>query len=190
MKTANAANAAYTRLASTSPETAVTNSEISTTSTAYVRVRSSALTMPTTPSVLDLELKNNASDVSSCASGWLVITASGLNPSTISSAADQAFAYGAATTSSETIRVTDGPGGTITDANELRITIATATVNMRWGAVYTANLSGTAWDSSRVTSNTVSYENDGATLVIQVANDFQPANISISAGSRSGISTP
>jgi hypothetical protein len=87
------------------------------------------------------------------------------------SVSNQVFAVGDATTSAATIRISDAGGSNIT-TNDIRITIATTTVDMRWAPIPNANLSGTA-SGSDVTDNSVTYENNFATAVIQVANSFE-----------------
>ena len=89
---------------------------------------------------------------------------------TISSDDNQTFPYQGAATTISTITITDHSTPTITAANNLRIIIATTTVDMRWDTTdTTATLGGTA--SAKV-SPTVTYENGGATLVLDVQNDF------------------
>ncbi|HEU4677156.1 MAG TPA: hypothetical protein VFS75_00365 [Candidatus Paceibacterota bacterium] len=89
----------------------------------------------------------------------------------ISSAVDQAFSYGEDATDISTITVYDALNApTITAMNDIRITIATSTVPMRWDAADTnAIFGGTA--AAKV-SNPVSYEDGDATLVIPVSSDF------------------
>jgi hypothetical protein len=88
---------------------------------------------------------------------------------TISSAADQNFASNQATTSISAITITAGADNQITTANDIRITIATTTVDMRWDHFDdTANITGA---TSRV-STSVTYEDNNATLVINVTDNF------------------
>ncbi len=91
-------------------------------------------------------------------------------PGTISSASNQVFGYGQATTTIATITITDGETPAITAANDLRIKIDTSATDMLWDTTdTTATFGGTA--SGKV-ANPVSYENGGATLVVPVSNDF------------------
>ena len=91
--------------------------------------------------------------------------------SSISSAADQVFSIGQATTSISAITIINMASTTsITATNDIRITIATTSVDMRWDTTDTlVTITGTA--SSKV-NTTASYEDDGATLVIDVTSDF------------------
>jgi hypothetical protein len=93
------------------------------------------------------------------------------NPSTISSAADQMFSLGQATTTISTITITAGAGsGAITIADDIRISIATGTVDMHFDTNdTTATYGGTA--SGKV-NTAVSYEGGGSVLVIPVTSDF------------------
>src|SRR6185295_6031655 len=93
---------------------------------------------------------------------------------TISSAANQTFAAGAAATNISTITVTDNAtAATITAANDIRIRIP-ASFNMTWNtAVTTATIGGGA--SAKV-STTVSYEDAGKTLVLNVTTNFATNN--------------
>jgi 6-phosphogluconolactonase (cycloisomerase 2 family) len=100
---------------------------------------------------------------------WTIIAPVGGSAS-ISSASNQVFGYGQATTSIAAITITDNSTPTITVANDIRIAIATSTVNMRWNTTdTTAVFSGTA--SGKV-STTVSYEGGGSVLVIPVTTNF------------------
>src|SRR5881396_2730229 len=88
---------------------------------------------------------------------------------TIASAANQSFVVGQAPTTISPITVTDASIATITAAQDLRIRIP-ATVNMTWNtALTTATLSGSG--ASKV-APTVSYEDGGKTLVLNVTSDF------------------
>ncbi len=88
----------------------------------------------------------------------------------MSSGLNQLFGYGQATTSMSTLTITDGTIPTITVLNDLRILIATTTVNMRWDTTdTTAVFGGTA--SGKV-SNPVSYLGNGSMLLIPVDTDF------------------
>jgi hypothetical protein len=88
----------------------------------------------------------------------------------ISSAANQVFAVGFPTTTISALALTDGVVPAITSANDIRIRIATSSVTMRWDTTdTTATLSGTA--AGKV-SPTVTYENGGTTLVLNVTSNF------------------
>ncbi len=88
----------------------------------------------------------------------------------LSSASNQGFYYTQATTTASTMTVTNIGGAPVTAANDIRIRIASTTVNMKWDTTdTTATFGGTA--SGKV-ANPVSYENNGTTLVIPVSNDF------------------
>ncbi|MCH7883480.1 hypothetical protein IIA95_03655, partial [Patescibacteria group bacterium] len=91
------------------------------------------------------------------------------NP-TISSDTNQVFEVSQAATVNSPITVTDNSSPTITTANDLRIAIATSSVDMLWDtSSTTAGFSGTA--SGKV-SNPVSYEGGGSVLVIPVDTNF------------------
>src|SRR6266566_2789442 len=87
----------------------------------------------------------------------------------IASTANQVFAVGQAATAIAAITVTDGAAPSITAANDIRIRIP-ATFNMTWNAALTtATLTGSA--ATKV-SPTVSYEDGGKTLVLNVTGNF------------------
>ena len=87
----------------------------------------------------------------------------------ISSAADQAFNIGDPTTASSAITIVDDSTPTITTANDIRIRIP-STFNMTWDtSVGSINLAGSA--SGKV-DGSVSYEDGGQTVVIDVTSDF------------------
>jgi hypothetical protein len=71
------AGTGYAQLKNDTDGTAITGSEITTTSTSYDRVRSSALqtALPTATKNLDTQLKNSASNTTTASSSWLVIQA-------------------------------------------------------------------------------------------------------------------
>jgi hypothetical protein len=105
-------------------------------------------------------------------SGWTFLTLEA-GSATISSGANQTFALNYPTTTISTITVTD-TDGTVTTAQDLRIVIATSTVNMHFDTTdTTATFGGTA--SGKV-SNPVSYEGGGSVLVITVTEDWSPAD--------------
>ncbi len=111
------------------------------------------------------------------------------NVPTISSAASQTFMAGDPATVISTITVTDDDAGpTITAANDIRIRIP-AGFNMTWNTSdTTATIGGGA--SSKV-STTVSYEDSGKTLVINVTGNFFASDqITISGLSYTNFSGP
>jgi len=88
---------------------------------------------------------------------------------TISSAANQTFGVGNAATNISAITITDAATATITAASDLRIRIPTG-FNMTWNTGdVTATLSGSA--AGKV-STTVTYENGGQVLRLNVTSDF------------------
>jgi uncharacterized repeat protein (TIGR01451 family) len=88
---------------------------------------------------------------------------------TIASAANQTFVVAQAATAISTITVTDGSSSAITAANAIRIRIPTG-FNMTWNtALTTATIGGAA--AAKV-SSTVSYENAGQVLVLNVTSNF------------------
>src|SRR5439155_3014505 len=90
-------------------------------------------------------------------------------PPTMASAANQVFVVGQAPTTISPITVTEGATATITAANDIRIRIP-ATFNMSWNtALTTATLTGSG--AGKV-SPTVSYEDAGKTLVLNVTSNF------------------
>lgn len=96
-----------------------------------------------------------------------VTTAS--TPPSISIADNQVFDYNTATTSFETITITDTQGA-ITAAGDLRISLASTTVGFKWDTTdTTASFGGTA---SAKASNPVSFENASTTLVVPISSDF------------------
>ena len=92
------------------------------------------------------------------------------SPITISSAANQTFTGGDPATAISTITVTDH-GGTpqITATNDIRIRIPSG-FNMTWDTSDTTATVGGA--NAGNVSSTVSYEDSGATLVIDVTTNF------------------
>lgn len=89
---------------------------------------------------------------------------------TLTSAANQSFEIGQSAAAISTVTITALSGTAITAANDLRIAIATSTVDMRFDTSDTsATFGGTA--SGKV-SGPVSYEGGGSVLVIPVNTDF------------------
>ena len=94
----------------------------------------------------------------------------------ISSAANQTFAVGAAATAISTITITDGSTPSITAANDIRIRIP-STFNMTFDATDTlANIAGSDWAKTGAASQggtvTVSYEDSNKTVVVPVTTNF------------------
>src|SRR5439155_1689779 len=88
---------------------------------------------------------------------------------TIASAADQVFLVGQAPTAISAITITDAATPSITATKDIRIRIP-ATFNMTWNtALTTASITGSG--NGKV-SRTVSYEDGGKTLVIDVTSNF------------------
>ncbi|MCC2630798.1 MAG: hypothetical protein K0S38_607, partial [Candidatus Paceibacter sp.] len=102
----------------------------------------------------------------------------------ISSAANQTFTVGDSATAISQITVTDTPG-TITSTNDIRITLPSF---MKWDTTdTTATIGGTA--SAKV-STTVSYENSGATLVLNVTSNLTAGQtVTVSGLSYTSFST-
>src|SRR5439155_1219107 len=98
---------------------------------------------------------------------------------TLASAANQVFAVGQAPTAIAAITVTDAATPGITSTKDIRIRIP-ASFNMTWNsALTTATLTGTA--ASKV-SPTVSYEDGGKTLVLNVTTNFAGADQLVVSG--------
>src|SRR5439155_737817 len=92
-----------------------------------------------------------------------------VTPPTLASAANQVFVVGQGPAAISPITVTDDATPTITAANDLRIRIP-ATFTMTWNtALTTATITGSG--AGKV-SPTVSYEDGGKTLVLDVTSDF------------------
>src|SRR6266516_4540081 len=92
---------------------------------------------------------------------------------TLASAANQVFVAGQAAAAMSPITVTDASIPTITAAQDIRIRIP-ATFNMTWNtALTTATLTGGAAGKA---SSTVSYEDGGKTLVLNVTSNFVGAD--------------
>ena len=91
------------------------------------------------------------------------------------SAAHQTFAVGGPTTAISTITISDDPSAaTIDAANDIRIRIPTG-FNMSWD---TGDLSATIGGSAvGKVSGTVSYEDGGQTLVVNVTSDFTAGDV-------------
>jgi hypothetical protein len=123
------------------------------------------------PDNLELEV-DNAGTVAAEDDKAIEILAGGTP--TISSELDQSFRVGDPPNSISTITVqADATAPTITAANDIRIRIPFG-FNMGWDTSdVTAQILGTG--SAKV-SNTVSYEDGGRTLVIDVLTDFDPGD--------------
>ena len=108
------------------------------------------------------------------------------------SSANYHFYVGQATTTLDQITITKLSSDTdITTTNDLRINIATTTTNFRFNTG-TTNLTFGGTASGKV-SGTVSYENSGATLVINVTSNFAQNDTltidGIKVGSFANVST-
>jgi outer membrane protein assembly factor BamB len=89
---------------------------------------------------------------------------------TISSAANQSFTVGQASTTASVITVTEASTVTITAANDIRIRIP-ATFNMTFDpTVTTVTLGGTA--SGKVSTTLLAYEDSNHTVVLNVTSNF------------------
>ncbi len=109
----------------------------------------------------------------------LAATFSPVVAQTIASGSNQTFGAGQLPTAISPITVTDAATATIKKAKEIRIRIP-ATLNMTWNtALTTATITGTA--ASKV-STTVTYEDGGKTLVVNVTNDFGGGNQIVVSG--------
>ena len=129
---------------------------------------------------------NNFTAVSAAAALQLVVSGSGggtaatstttkqIVQPTIVSAANQTFSVGDAAVNMSTITITDNATSpSITAANDIRVRIP-AGFNMTWNtALTTATIGGAA--AAKV-STTVSYEDAGQTLVLNVTSDFAASN--------------
>src|SRR5204862_426696 len=97
------------------------------------------------------------------------------------SAANQVFVGGQAATAISPITVTDAATPSITAANDIRIRIP-ATFNMTWNSgLTTATVTGSG--AGKV-SPTVSYEDGGKTLVLNVTANFVGADQVVVSGLR------
>lgn len=88
----------------------------------------------------------------------------------ISSAGNSIFSVNASPADMSTLTITDAVSPSITAANDIRIGIATSSVNMRWlSSLSTATLGGTA--VGKVT-NSITYEGGDSVIVIPVNTNF------------------
>jgi len=109
----------------------------------------------------------------------VVVSLASAYPSFLSSAADQTFWVGKAPTSVSPITVGDASTATVTAANDIRIRIP-AGFDMSWDTLdVAATIGGPA--AAKV-SSTVSYEDGGATLVLDVTSNFAPGDTITIAG--------
>jgi hypothetical protein len=93
----------------------------------------------------------------------------------LQSVSDQTFTINQVAAEISPIVVTSASSTAITATDDLRITIATSSVNMRFDVTdTTAVFAGVA--AAKV-STTVSYENNGATLVLDVLSDFSADDV-------------
>jgi hypothetical protein len=107
---------------------------------------------------------------------------------TLTGAADQAFSVGDPATAMTSVTVTDASTATITATNDIRLRIP-STFNMVWNtAVTTATIGGGA--AGKV-STTVSYEDAGKTLVLNVTTNFAASDqITVSGLQFTSFSAP
>src|SRR5439155_1348764 len=122
-------------------------------------------TAPSAPDYLQLVVTGAAGGTNASDSRTIQVA----TPPTVASAANQRFVVGQGPTAIAAITVTDAATPSITAANDLRIRIP-ATFNMSWNtALTTATITGSG--ASKV-SPTVSYEDGGKTLVLNVTTDL------------------
>jgi phosphodiesterase/alkaline phosphatase D-like protein len=125
------------------------------------------------PAQVTFNAYNDAGTNVACINQTITATMFNPTPATISSGANQSFTVGDGTTAISTITVTDASTATITAGNGIRIRIPTA-FNMVWDTTdTTATIGGGA--SAKV-SGTVSYENSGKTLVLNVTSNFSASD--------------
>ena len=91
---------------------------------------------------------------------------------TISAAYNMVFDYAGSASGTAQLTVTDVGGNIISDGNNLRIAIATSSVNMLWDTTDTQAVFGGTASSTEVTSSVVSYEGGGSVMVVPVVDDF------------------
>jgi hypothetical protein len=130
--------------------------------------------------------RNQNSINSATSSGTATTTAplAGDTIPSIASALSQQFYFGQATTTLETITITEAVVPGITLGNDIRIKIATTTTNFRFHtSITTPTFGGTA--SGKVNS-TVSYADGGATLVIDVTSSFASTDTLTVTGLQAG----
>ena len=113
---------------------------------------------------LELDIDENGSAEDSDAKSIRILDV------TLTSGANQSFTVGDPATTANTLTITDDPASpVITGSNDLRIHVP-AGFQMSWDtSVLTVTLGGSA---SGKASTTVSYENSGRTVVIDVTSDF------------------
>jgi trimeric autotransporter adhesin len=117
------------------------------------------------PASLDLGLKACNSIVATDDKTKTIVPAA----PTVSSAASQTFVVGDPATAASTLTITDATTPTITAANDIRVRIPTG-FSMTWNTgLTTATIGGGA--AAKV-SGTVSYENSGQVLVLNVTSNF------------------
>jgi hypothetical protein len=110
------------------------------------------------------------------AGSWLIIA---MVESSLSSAENQSFLRYGPSAEISPLTVTAGGSGSVTQTNDIRIKIATTTIDMRWlTSDLTASYSGSA---SGKANTTVSYDGND-TLVIDVTADFLPNDTLIVSG--------
>ena len=101
---------------------------------------------------------------------------------TISYPYNEVFDYGGSASTTGTITVTDVGGQIISTGNDLRIAIATSSINMLWDTtVTTPTFGGTASGS---VDPTVSYEGGGSVMKIDVTTGFAAGDTLTIAGAK------
>ncbi|MEK7535898.1 MAG: hypothetical protein AAB590_02720 [Patescibacteria group bacterium] len=91
---------------------------------------------------------------------------------TISQSHNKSYDFGSTASSTPIITVTDVGGRIISDENDLRVAIATSSINMLWDTSDTKAIFGGTASSSEVTSADVTFEGGGSVLVVDVVDDF------------------
>lgn len=110
----------------------------------------------------------------------ITLTNSGPATPTLSSAANQTFNVGQASTTMSTMTITDAATATITTANDIRIRIP-STVDMIWDtSVATATIGGAA--SAKVSGASVTFEDSSKTAVINVTTNLAAGDVVTIAG--------
>src|SRR6266498_160030 len=124
-----------------------------------------SFTAPSAPDYLQLVISGATGGTAALDSRTIQVAA----PPAIASAANQLFLVGQAATATAAITVTDAGTPSITAANDIRIRIP-ATFNMSWNtALTTATIAGSG--AGKV-APTVSYEDGGKTLVLNVTTNL------------------
>ncbi|PYP66512.1 MAG: hypothetical protein DMD36_17175, partial [Gemmatimonadetes bacterium] len=143
-----------------------------------------SFTAPSAPDYLQLVVSGSGGGTAASDSRTIQVA----TPPTVASAANQRFVVGQGPTAIAAITVTDAATPSITAANDLRIRIP-ATFNMSWNtALTTATITGSG--ASNV-ATTVSYEDGGKTLVLNVTTNFAGSDqIVVSGLQYTGFTAP